>query len=390
VNAGAAILFVTDDPSGTEEVRAALAGEPGLRVLVASGAHEALETARLARPDVVVLGGPEMDPADFELGRRLRTEPTLAYSTLALVAPSGADELRAAALHDGFDAFLNHPLAATDVLALLHLQLRLRRAHDQLRLDSVEMDRLQSACSRNLEETVALLAGLVDMARPGARDRSLQVGELARRLATRFGVPQIRVWDMAVAAQLHEIGWLVTVGFGSSPVAPWQSAVAAAALLGRVEGLQEAASLLRGLYENWDGTGFPEHQMQGQVPLRCRILRVVIDYQGALEETEATDSERALARLAEHEGTLYDPMVLVHLRAMLADRPAGDFRPDRLVMAVHDLRVGMVLAEDLCTESGLKLLAAGSRITPSTLQTIQRRHMIEPLMQGAVVRRRAA
>jgi response regulator RpfG family c-di-GMP phosphodiesterase len=387
VSPPATILFVADDPAGTETARAALANEPGLRVLSAPGGRAGLETARLSRPDLVVLGGPELDPADFELGRRLRAESALGYATLVLVTSAGASEVREAALHEGFDAFLNHPVQPADVLSLVHLHQRLRRAQDQLQLDSIELDRLQNACSRNLDELVGLLSGVADMGRPGSGDRSRQIGELARGLAMRFGVPKMRLWDMAVAAQVHEIGWMVSAGAGDVPLAPWQHAVSAATLLGRIEGLQEAASLLRSLYENWDGSGFPERLMQGQIPLRCRILRVTIDYRAALDQPATADPELALARLGEHEGTFYDPMVLVHFRAMLADRPNADWRPDRMVLPVTDLRVGMVLAEDLCTESGLKLLARGTRLTPATLQTILRRHMIEPLMQGATVMR---
>jgi hypothetical protein len=50
----------------------------------------------------------------------------------------------------------------------------------------------------------------------------------------------------------------------------------------------------------------------------------------------------------------------------------------------------MVLAEDLYTDAGLKLLSRGTELTPATLEIIQRRHRAEPILNGAAVRRPAA
>ena len=390
-----AILFVVEDPAHTDEARIQLAREPGVRVLIAPSIASGLEMARFARPELIVLGGPQVDTEVFESCRLLRAEPSLAFSTVLLVTPPEAAELRRAALHEGFDGFLNHPVHATEMLALLHMQLRLRRAYDQLRTDSVELERLQKAASKNLDQIVGLLSCVVDMGRPGASGRGKRIGQLARQLALRFGVPAMRLWDLEIAAQVHEIGWLVGGGAGADAseralLPPWQRAVSTVALLNKVEGLQEAASLVRGLYENWDGTGFPDHLQQGQIPLRCRILRVVIDFMGEIERPGGGDEEDVLVRLAGHGGTLYDPMVIVHFRALHSDPSAPVWRVDRVVLPINELRVGMVLAEDLCTESGLKLLARGTRLSPAALNTILRRHLAEPLLQGASVLRGAA
>jgi hypothetical protein len=47
----------------------------------------------------------------------------------------------------------------------------------------------------------------------------------------------------------------------------------------------------------------------------------------------------------------------------------------------------MVLAEDLCTSSGIKLLAKGSTITDATLGVILRRHSSDPILYGAWITR---
>jgi response regulator RpfG family c-di-GMP phosphodiesterase len=389
------ILFVGEDPAPTDAVRVQLAREPGVRVLLAPTISSGIEMARFTRPELILLGGPQVDAGVFEPCRLLRAEPSLSFSTVLLITPPDAEELRRAALREGFDGFLNDPVQATELQLLLHMQLRLRRAYDRLRTDGMELERLQKAAGKNLEQIVGLLACVVDMGRPGASGRGKRVGQLAHQLALRFGVPAMRLCDLQIAAQVHEIGWLVAGGAGADAaeralLPPWQRAVSTVALLNRVEGLAEAASLVRGLYENWDGTGFPDHLQQGQIPLRCRILRVVIDFMDEAERLGDGSEEEVLLQLAGHAGTLYDPMVIVHFRAMHADPTAPALRVDRVVLPISELRVGMILAEDLCTESGLKLLAQGTRLSPAALNTILRRHLAEPLLQGAAVLRGAA
>ena len=83
-------------------------------------------------------------------------------------------------------------------------------------------------------------------------------------------------------------------------------------------------------------------------------------------------------------------MVLVHLRGVFEGEGDADPRGRRVVLPVPELKAGMVLAEDLCTDSGLKLLSRNTRLTHETLDVIMRRHAAEPLAHGAAVLREAS
>ncbi len=144
------------------------------------------------------------------------------------------------------------------------------------------------------------------------------------------------------------------------------------------------------IYENWDGSGIPNRLQRGEIPLRCRFLRVIIDFIAALEARGEGAVAAILEGLDERRGTCYDPMVVIQLQELLASGPPGRLRDSRVRVAIADLEAGMVLAEDLCTDSGLKLLARGTRLSPSALETLRRRHRLEPLLEGAVVLRPAA
>ena len=167
----------------------------------------------------------------------------------------------------------------------------------------------------------------------------------------------------------------------------WQYILATRAIFSKVEGLQAAAELVSTMYENWDGTGHPDHFQRGQIPLRARILRVLVDLFTELESPDKPDRNAVLEDLQNHVGTRYDPMVLVHLRTVLRGADDDSVQGKRALVPIPELQVGMVLADDLFTDSGLKLLARETRITQSTLELIMRRHQTEPIVSGATVLR---
>jgi hypothetical protein len=90
--------------------------------------------------------------------------------------------------------------------------------------------------------------------------------------------------------------------------------------------------------------------------------------------------------MSERAGTAYDPLVLVHLAAVVEGLQASGGAARSATIPISELREGMVLAEDLYTESGVKLLKRGTVLTAAALDTIRRRHRFEPILRGAAVR----
>ena len=388
------VLLVDDDPAVLAGYATMLRRHPNLRVFEATSGAHALEAARIHRPDVVVsdLRMPDMDGST--LCREIRADPNL-DGTLFVFLTAVPDALSEIDPSTGFDDLLVKPVTDAELGAKVGAMLRLRRLHDQLRADKLEMERLHREMENRFDQLLELLVSLVDLSVPGAAARSLDTTRLAANLAARFEVPEVLLKDLEISARIHEIGKLPSMGDRGSGEGPedvlegdqWRYAAAAETLLAQVAGLEGAAELIGAIYENWDGTGHPRRLRQGQVPLRSRILRLVVDYLAALGSV-TPDPVGAVESLQHHAGTRYDPLAFAYLDALVrASATSQDWKSGRVNVPILALAEGMVLADDLYTASGVKLLARESTISAASLEAILRRHRSDPMVHGAWVER---
>ncbi len=380
MNAVARVLLLDPDAAVAQAFEAAFPAGSGVRVTATPDPEAAARMVKREPPELLVAGEAALDAArDFLAGLAGRPGSPL----LLVRSEAGA----AAARTPGGAELLDWPLEPARLRARIGTALRLVRA-----LREVEQERETNRRLREerLGRIVQALADLCALGRPGAAGRGEQLAALSARLAARFEVPENLLRDLELAARLHEIGHLVArpERKGSSPVGTeaWDTTRAAREYLSHIEGLEGAADLLGAVCENWDGSGLPEHLLQGQIPLRSRILRVGMDYLAALESGPGGPAE-ALAAMMEQRGGRYDPLVLVHLEAFVTGQDLTARQAECRILPIDSLEVGMVLADDLYTASGMKLLSRGARLGPGALESLMRRHRAEPIHHGATVRR---
>ena len=388
------VLLVDDDPTTLAHFREVLEHEPALRVATAVNGRDGLARARELKPDLILSDYmmPEMD--GFEFCQRVKDDPSLGGCLFVVLSGFSDTALKVKGLNLGVDDYLTKPIEIPELLARVRAGLRLKRLQDQLRNGSQELERLSGELGASFDGLLELLIHLVNLGLPGAAERGKRLAMLARQMGEHFEVPAELLHDLELAAQLHEIGKVVdaahhAVGAPSQP--DWHYAVVSASLLQPVVRLRGAAELIGGMFENWDGTGLPHHFVSGQIPLRSRILRIATDFYRLVEgdgRRGGLAPEAALEALKEHGGTWYDPLALVHLESIMLDRPRAEWRASRAQVGVDQLQPGMVLAADLSTSSGVKLLARGATVSTSMLDVIQRRHLADPIIDGVWIVRR--
>ncbi|MGH7741980.1 MAG: response regulator [Candidatus Eiseniibacteriota bacterium] len=278
------ILLVASARPASRVFQHVVACDPHLRLRLANDAFEAMSQVASEPVDMVVLNAESPGIQPFDLARQLRELNGMADAGFALILSPAAAELKIAAIGRGIEEFLNEPLDPVELRAALHRLGRVRElvsALGEAREDGV---RLERRLEESVERAARLLAELIETRRPGASDRGDRIASLAARVAGRFGIPDSLLPDMARAAQLQELGYLslsdeeyAESARGSAPEA-WRYVMVTAAVLLHFDGFKGAAEVVRGISEHWDGSGTPDHVLSGQIPLRSRILRLLIDY----------------------------------------------------------------------------------------------------------------
>ena len=393
----ATILLVEDDPPTLAMVRKMIAREGAFRVETAVNGREGWARARALLPDLIIsdFEMPEMN--GFELCQRVKADPATA-GTMFVVLTAHADTAhKVQGLDVGVDDYMAKPVEPAEFIAKIRAMLRLKTLHDRLRASHLTLAQLNEQLKESFEQLLQLLVHFLDLRVPGAAARGRRVSGIAKRIAERMEVPPEFVPDLITAAQVCEVGRIGAADrngagreFGGPGIGAggWRYLVDSAVILEQVERIKPVAELVQAIGEHWDGTGLPRHERMGQIPLRSRILRVAIDFLVAIEAPEvAGDPHDAFARIARHAGTYYDPAVVAQLEATLGERPGEKWDSGKRQVSVEALEEGMVLADDLLTSSGVKLLTTGSAITKAMRNVIQRRHQIDPIVYGVWVRR---
>jgi response regulator RpfG family c-di-GMP phosphodiesterase len=379
MSADAKILLVDDDPVTLRILRRALEATGAYDVRTASNGNEGLAAAEEFRPDLIISDRamPLMD--GLELCRRVKSQPELSSCLFVVLTSLTETEDRVQGLEQGADDYLVKPMPAEELRARVRTILRRRRAGDT------------AEPSGGAGEVVSLLTQVVDLAVPGAANRALQMAAAAQWMAEDLRMQSDQRANLDTAVRLHELGKL------GLPPRLWRprasqltrddratlrtSTGISYALLRQVGSFEPAAVLIRHLYENWDGSGAPEHLQQGRIPLGSRVLRVLADFFEDLDRlTGASTRKLVLNTMQAEVGKAYDPAVFQALAQYVQSHLEETLAHQRRYVRVEDLQPGMTLASDLVTNSGAVLLREREVLGPEEVRRILRHHALDPFL----------
>jgi GGDEF domain-containing protein len=254
-------------------------------------------------------------------------------SRLAVLVPSGDSQLgevvlaATAALQDeGGDLLFGHsygevaiPAEAGELEAALQIAGQRLTAHSQRQHHSAR------------RQAHAVLMAVLGTRRPELRRHLRDVAYRAISLARRLDLSMEEIDDIALAAELQDIGMLAVpdaVLDKEGPLTEKEQAlvrtrpVVAERIIGAAPGLAPVAALVRSSAENFDGSGFPDGLAGEAIPLGSRIVAVAVAYAAMTAprpHRDAATPREALEELRRAAGTQFDPRVVDAIGADLID-----------------------------------------------------------------------
>lgn len=354
----ARILLVDDDRLLLDGLRRQLRRD--FLVETAVGGEEALTCIATQSPFAVVLSDyqmPHMNGAAF-----LAAVRRVAPDATRMLLTGQADLAGAAAVinEGGVFRFLLKPIDRETLVGALQAGV------EQHRLVTAERELLE----RTLAGSVKALMELLSLASPLTFARATRLRNLAALLLEAAGEPM--AWTVELAVMLSQIGTIalpppVLEHLDAGKALPPEEATMVARLpqvadqvLAGIPRLEEvrAAILAQDIAYGDPVAGGKE------LHLGARVLRIVRDYEAFHSAGWAPG--RALQAMAARPGA-YDPQLLEAFGAGLV----AVERRELVDVAVGDLHPGMVLAADVLTGAGVKLIPQGHEVSPSLLERIR-------------------
>jgi diguanylate cyclase (GGDEF)-like protein len=181
--------------------------------------------------------------------------------------------------------------------------------------------------SQDQKVLAAALAAAVDVKDAGTRNHSETVAELCAAIGKKLGFEGERLERLRLAGLLHDVGKIgVSDALLLKPGALREEerlaielhATVGHTILTSAELHHEAVWVLHH-HERFDGGGYPAGLAGDAIPLESRIVAVADAFEamtGARPYRSARTPEQALAELAAHSGTQFDPQCVQALNAV--------------------------------------------------------------------------
>jgi response regulator RpfG family c-di-GMP phosphodiesterase len=252
-----------------------------------------------------------------------------------------------------------------------------------------ELENLNAALHRNLDQSVQLCVKTLDAYWPVLSNQAQRVQELCRAMASTLKLPadQRRVLD--IAALLHDIG-LIEVprdlirkwreypeGLSDTELRQIQHhPVLGQELVGFVDNLAEVGKTIRAHHERYDGAGYPDRLHGENIPWLARLLTVAVAYATSVHEGAAPDFIKA------NSGAAFDPDAV---RAFVRSLPHATLPRRQREVLFTELRPGMVLAQGIYSPSGLLLVSEGQALNGPYIDKLRSHNHLNPIDQSLIV-----
>ena len=349
------ILFVDDEPNVLAAYHRRLGRDFSLDT--AGGGREALELMQGGVPYAVVVSDlrmPGMDGVDFLAGVKEAWPDTV---RMMLTGHADVANAMKAVNRGNIFRLLAKPCDDVELIGALEAGI------EQYRLVRAERELLE----KTLSGAVSVLIQVLSTVQPKAFGRSSRIRRTVVETGKQLGYP--RLWELEAAAMLCQVGYLILPEsvlekvsrgvrldraenelFDSHPDLAYE-------LLANIPRLEGVADIVAYQEKHFDGSGLPGNSPRGEdIPLGARILKLALD----LDKLQLWGDPPIICfeKLVQRRGW-YDPDVLTALGEVI-DRESNCAVVE---LEVDRLRPHMIVADDVRTVNGRKVVTRGTELT---------------------------
>jgi putative two-component system response regulator len=319
------ILVVDDTPASLKLLTDIMKAE-GYDVRSAISGELALFAAASNPPDLILLDirMPEMD--GFEVCRRLKSSATTQDVPVIFVTAASETDEKVHGFALGAVDYVTKPYQRDELLSRVraHLELHQLRHHlsEMVDAQTAQLVESEKKLKKNLLDSVAVLAAIVEMRDPYTAGHQRRVAEVAVAIANIMQLTQMQIEGIHLAGVVHDIGKIqvpaeILVKPGSLSNLEYMLIKAHSQngydLLKTVDFPWPIAQIVLQHHERLDGSGYPQGLKGDQILLEARIISVADVVESMTSHRPYRPSlgiDAALEEIERNRDKLYDPMVV--------------------------------------------------------------------------------
>ena len=250
---------------------------------------------------------------------------------------------------------------------------------EELKQKNAELEKLYKQLQGSFVNTIKVFTGLVELWNPAIGNHGRRVASLCRKLASQMRMDEGELNNIELAGLLHDIGKIglpdevLSKDSGSLSAGErrllHQHPIIGQAALQVVDDLETFGVLVRHHHELWNGMGYPDRLRGEGIPIGSRIIAMADAFDNLRKQGSVKPADFIRYQLSLGANAAFDPNVILALKDIVEEWTAGA-HPVEVVVHVRELREGMVLAEDICTSTGILLIPKGETLKKSYLERL--------------------
>ena len=363
---GAANILVVDDVAENLQVLAGMLKEQGYIPRPVPSGKMALLAARSEPPDLILLDitMPEMN--GYEVCEELKRDTALKDIPVLFISALSETIDKVRAFQAGGVDYVTKPFQFEEVCARVRTHLELRRSQLEL----------QTLLTKTFVGSLKTMTDILSIVDPVLFDRSNRIKRYVRSMSETLALSPGRAWHYEMAAMLSQIGCVAVPkdilqkkqeggklsdeeerAFRMHPGV-------AADLIGGIPRLETVVAVLKAQLDPIKGEPLSDVQRADAVLLGSRLLRLAIEYDYL---RQSGSNAVAAFQTVQESWRNYSPPLLQALRVIVEREEKETVR----VVMVGELRSGMILMENVMTESGLLVLNKSNELSANLLSLLK-------------------
>ncbi|OPY72259.1 MAG: Cyclic di-GMP phosphodiesterase response regulator RpfG [Syntrophorhabdus sp. PtaU1.Bin050] len=388
----AKIILLDNRPGDRTPIFDILSMEETFHVDRPGAGRGCLDFAREIKPDMIICNDSIPVGDVLDLCRRVRSDPELETVVVILARSFPGDEDGTQDLEAGVDDWIEMSIPPAVLINKVKAWFRIKSLRDDSRVERQRLQDLADVLDKNFKELMIILVKTLDSRIPGVSERAEQAKTVTEYITTKLEVHGHEKKNVLLAAFLHEIG---KIGLPEAIACKEYSRLAmseqtlfhqhpliGSMVVSTISGFEDSANFICHQLENYDGSGSPDGLMGREIPTGARILRAIV-FQEELGKGGCS-VQGIINQLKQASHKVLDPVMAQHFIDYLSSRDEHLFS-NTCRLGVDELKEGMILAEDVYSSNGIKLLPKGARLQEWMIRILTERNYVDPIIGGVRV-----